>query len=774
MVRKFLEIQMTYNSLGVYFVGSYLPRRCGIATFTYDLAHAVGNEIGRENYRIAAINNRAEGYDYPEEVAFEINQNRINDYRLAADYVNYSGVDVVCLQHEFGIFGGPEGTYINHFLGNLKKPVLTTFHTVMREPSEEYRRALQGVAELSQGVVVMSRQAVEILNTVYGIPEHKIHFIHHGVPDVPFVDPNYYKDQFQVEGRFVILTFGLLSPNKGLETVIKGLPEVVKRFPNIAYIILGETHPEIKKVHGEEYRISLQRRVIRLGLEKHVFFHNRFVDLEELCEFMGACDIYITPYLSREQITSGTLGYALGMGKAVISTPYIYAREMLEDGRGKLIEFGDFRGLSQAVNHLIENELVRHQMRKKAYELGRTMVWSHIGRQYLKAFHEILESYQSRSGLELFQSKEFPQEPLPEINLNQVFRLTDDTGIIHHSLYGIPDRRHGYSTDDTAVALIVALMAYNQLRDENFLNVSNTYLSFLRYAQLETGRFRTEMNYARHFIQNDGDEDTWGKSIWSLGCAVHLAPMEGFRNLARELFERAISEMKMEQTLPKAYAILGLTFFLRKYAGATAVKRTLQSLADELAETYITLNTRSWFPEFVSYANAKIAHALLVAYKVLGNETYREIALDSLDSLIDITFAGDYFNFLGNDKSFEGRDDTSEKPVDAGYMVEALILAYEVTGKIRYRELARTAFDWFLGRNRLGVMLYDFSTGACYDGLGPHGLNLNQSAESALSFLLANLAVSEQQISTPMLSPEVSAYRLMKAPANEGSDFIKS
>jgi glycosyltransferase involved in cell wall biosynthesis len=748
-ITKLLE-QKNSRSVNVFFVSSYLPRKCGIATFTHDLTHAIGNEIGHSHYRITAINNRAEGYDYPDEVAFEIQQNRIGDYRLAADYVNYSDADIVCLQHEFGIFGGPEGTFINHFLGNLKKPVITTFHTVMNAPSDEYRRALQDTAELSHGVVVMSEQSIETLKTVYGIPEEKILFIHHGVPDVPFVDPNYHKDKFQVEGKFVLLTFGLLNPNKGIETVIKALPDVIKKFPNIAYIILGATHPEIKKCHGEEYRISLQRRVIRLGLEKHVFFYDRFVNFEELCEFIGACDIYITPYLSRDQSTSGTLAYALGMGKAVISTPYSYASEMLQDGRGILMEFGDFRGLARFITQSVENEVTRHQMRKKAYEFGRNMIWSRVAEDYLNAFERILGTFHARHDSDPFQFRKIQQEPLPEINLNQIFHLTDDTGIIQHSFYGIPDRRFGYSTDDAAIGLIVTLRAYSQLKDESFLNLSNVYLSFLRYAQLDTGQFQHKMNYGRQFTDDDWNEETLGKAIWSLGCAVYLAPKEGFRNLAREIFERAILDINLVKPLPKAYAIVGLASFLKKYVGATGVKKLLQTIADELAESISKNDSGPVILNKMEYGNAKIIHALLVADQKLGNPVYRNLALRSLDDLTQTSLKGDYFDFSSPVKAPE--EESIERPLDAGFMVEACILAFEITGEIRYQDLARIAFDWYLGRNRLGTNLFDFSTGACYDGIGPHGVNLNQGAESALAFLLANLAVSEQLILHPLLT----------------------
>lgn len=764
MTYRLPEFPDPAKKMSVYFLGSYLPRKCGIATFTYDLAHAVESEIGNGSCRIAAMNNRKEGYNYPPEVAFEINQNIIHDYRLAADYVNFSGADVVSLQHEFGIYGGPEGSYIQHFLAYLKKPVVTTFHTVLQEPPAPYLKSLQEVARLSQAIVVMSRKGCDTLQKVYGIPAEKIFFIHHGVPDVPFIDPNFYKDQFQVEGRFVILTFGLLSSTKGIETVIKALPDIIRHHPNVAYIVLGATHPEIKKIHGEEYRLSLQRRVLRLGLEKHVFFHNRFVELKELCEFIGACDLYVTPYLSREQITSGTLAYALGMGKAVVSTPYCYAREMLDNGRGLLFDFGNYKELAHTVCGLISNEIKRHQMRKKGYELGREMVWEKVARQYANVFRYALDNYRDQNQ---FQSHVLPQEPLPEINLEYLSRLTDNTGIIQHSVYGIPDRRFGYSTDDVGRALVVILTAYNQTRDEGLLGMADVYLSFLRYAQLPNGRFHNFMDYSRKFLDDEGGEDTLGRAIWGLGAAVNSAPTEGFRNLAREMFEKAIEDINLTYPMSRSYTILGLYGFLQRYSGATGIRRIMQVIADELVNSYKPITDGfKWFGGQVGYGPAKICQALLLAYKAVGCEAYKNIGLEALDSLTKATLCGEYFNFAGNEcwiDDKQGRTPPIEQPIDAGYMVEAYMLAYDITEDNRYLELARSAFEWFLGRNRLGLPLYDFSSGACHDGLECNSVNLNQGAESTICYLLANLAMQEHQI----MRPPVSSTNLsdLKAPA---------
>lgn len=745
----------------VFFVGNYLPRNCGIATFTYDLSQAIEEEIGKGSYRVVAMNNTPDGYDYPEQVSFEIHQNRIHDYRLAADYVNLSGVDIVSLQHEFGIFGGPEGAYINHFLSNLKKPVVTTLHTVLKSPDAAYRKALIDVAELSQALVVMSRQAERILTEVYQVPADKIFFIHHGIPDVPFIDPNFYKDQFQVEGRFVLLTFGLLNPNKGIELVLDALPEVVKNYPKVAYIILGATHPEVKRLRGEEYRLSLQRRVAKLGLESHVFFYNRFVEIQELCEFIGACDLYITPYRSKEQITSGTLAYALGMGKAVISTPYWYAEEMLAEERGVLVDFGDVQGMAHAITDLIEDEARRHQMRKRAYEFGRKMIWREVGREYLKIFQKVLAQVQKTPLRRAFEQTFTQPDPLPEVTLDHLCRLTDDTGLIQHATYGIPDRRHGYSTDDVGRGLVVALQFYDQYQESRALRLAEIYLSFLAYAQCEDGRFHGFMNYERKFIDEVGSEDTQGRALWGLGCAVSFGPYKRFQDFARELFEKAIQHLAMEHPRAIAYAILGCCYFLQKYGGATLIRRHLQSFADRLVEEYSKNNTKDWrwFHGALTYGNAKIPHALLAAYQATGIDRYREVGLESLDFLTEEVFNGDYFDLVGNARWYhrgEEKATFSQQPIDAGYLTEAYTLAYQLTRDPRYRDLAQGAFEWFLGRNCLGLPLYDFSRGACFDGIDPHGINQNQGAESILCFLLANLALSQKgMLRTLIKSPSL-------------------
>ncbi len=743
------SLQTRESNPKVFFVGNYLPRNCGIATFTYDLSQAIEEHLGKRSYRVVAINNVPEGYNYPEQVSFEINQNRIHDYRLAADYINFSGVDFVSLQHEFGIFGGTAGTYINHFLSNLKKPVITTLHTVLKEPDPIYRKALIDIAELSNALVVMSHQAERILKDVYGVREEKVFFVHHGIPDVPFVDPNFYKDRFNVEGRFVLLTFGLLNPNKGIELVLEALSEVVKKYPKVAYIILGATHPEVKRLRGEEYRLTLQRKVTKLGLEAHVFFYNRFVEIGELCEFIGACDLYITPYRSKEQITSGTLAYALGMGKPVISTPYWYAQEMLAEERGLLVEFGDVEGMSRAIIEMIEDEPRRHQMRKKAYEFGRKMVWREVGKEYLRVFQTVLDRIHQWPKQKVFEQTFAQQDVVPEMTLDHLCRLTDDTSIIQHATYGIPDRRHGYSTDDAGRALVVALQFYYQYREPRALKLAETYLSFLAYVQREDGRFHGFMSYDRKLMDEVGSEDAQGRALWGLGCAVRLGPNEQFQAFARELFEKAVQHLELHHPRAMAYALLGFWYFLQKYEGATAIRRLLVAFSDRLVEEYEKNREKDWrwFNGAITYGNAKIPQALLMAYQLTGTERYREVGLESLDFLTEEMYNGDYFNLVGNSRWYErGKEKAifSQQPIDAGYLTEAYVFAYQVTQDPRYLEWAQAAFEWFLGRNRMGVSLYDFSKGACFDGIDSHGINQNQGAESIICFLLANLALSQK------------------------------
>jgi glycosyltransferase involved in cell wall biosynthesis len=740
-------------------VSTYPPRACGIATFTSDLRRSLSDPNNRMQANVVALTGTPHALQYPDEVTFEIRQNHLSDYRLAAEYINFSGADVISLQHEFGIFGGADGRYILELLENLRSPVVTTLHTVLPEPPAGLRDTLIRVADLSDKLVVMNARAAPILTGVYGISPQKIEVIHHGVPDVPFIDPNYYKDHFGVEGRLVLLTFGLLSRNKGIEFMLEALPELVARHPEVVYIVLGATHPEVKRRQGEEYRLFLQRRVHELGLDEHVIFHDRYVSLEELCEFIGACDIYVTPYQAKDQIVSGTLAYAVGMGKAVVSTPYLYAAEVLDEGRGRLVEFGSSASMTNALVELVENEGERHQMRKRAYEYGRQMTWDQVSLRYQDLFEKAAATAPTRNwsrSLSRLRSLE-----LREIKLDHLERLTDDTGVIQHAIYSIPNRRSGYTTDDVARALVVVLLHYQQFADERALPLIAKYLSFVHYAQQPDGRFHNFMNYERQFIDEVGSEDTQGRALWGLGTAVAYGPSEGTRALAREVFERGLNRLKLSHPRALAYAICGLHAFLQRYDGAARVRKRLEVFAGKLADIYERSETSDWhwFGEEMTYANAKMPQAMLLAGQITGDERFLRIGRESLDFLLAQTYRDGQFDFPGNRgwlRRKKPRAIFGQQPIEAGYLAEVLMVAAEITGDQTYAGLANTAIEWLLGRNRLGARLYNMANGACSDGLDRRGPNLNQGAESVICCLLGLLSVSRQSEKLPVFETQLA------------------
>lgn len=734
-------------------IGNYLPRQCGIATFTTDLLTALAGEYPAGDCWAVVMNDVPEGYRYPDQVRFEVNQRMLAEYRLAADFLNMNRVEVVCLQHEFGIFGGENGSHVLDLLSNLRMPLVTTLHTVIQAPTAGQVAITRRIAQLSDRLVVMSRRAEQILQEVYGVPAGKIAMIHHGIPDVPFVDPNFYKDQYGVEGRKVILTFGLLSPGKGIETMIDALPAVVRQHPEAVYIVLGATHPHVKKNHGEAYRLALQRRARELGVGEHLIFHNRFVDLKELCEFLGAADIYVTPYLNKEQIVSGTLAYALGSGKATVSTPYWYAEEMLAGGRGRLVPFQDAAALAGQVNDLLAREVERHAMRKRAYTFCREMIWKEVARKYLELFSDVKRE-RERSPRPVFRIKtmeSFPRE-LPQPKLDHVIRLTDDVGILQHAKFIVPDRYHGYCTDDNARALIAVLLAKDMIPDsEAVTNLACTYMSFLHHAfNEENGRFRNFMGYDRRWLEEVGSEDSHGRAIWGLGEAVALAESADLRASARDVFEKALPAL-MEFNAPRtwAFALVGIHAYLRRYGGDSEVRRIREKLADRLFQQYRQNATDDWpwIEDIVTYANGKISQALIMSGRSQKNDEMMQAGLRSLAWLMKIqTDVKGYFVPIGNNGWYprggtKARFD--QQPIEALNMIEACREAYEATNDAKWLTRAQRCLEWYLGRNDLNAPLYDHKTGGCCDGLQANGPNRNQGAESSLVCFLALLNLNQ-------------------------------
>jgi glycosyltransferase involved in cell wall biosynthesis len=612
-----------YEGIGsVAVIGNYLPRQCGIATFTTDLVEALSLEAPDIDCWAAAMNDKPEGYDYPEKVRFEINQNKLSDYRVASQFLNISQTDIVSVQHEYGLFGGPAGSHLLKLLGDLRMPVVTTLHTVLKEPAPEYRAVMSKLADLSDKLVVMSRKAVDFLKEIYGISEEKIAFIHHGIPDTPFIDSSFYKDKFGVEGKKVLLTFGLLSPNKGIETVLQALPAVIKKHPDVVYIILGATHPHILKFQGDAYRIMLQQLVQKLHIGEHVIFQNRFVELKELCEFLGIADLYVTPYLEEAQITSGTLAYAMGTGKAVISTPYWYATEMLAEGRGRIVPFQNPDAMSKQIKGLFDNDIERHSIRKKAYTFTRVAVWKEVARKYLQIFTEVRQN-RTRNPRPRHSYVEnimaITNFELPEIKLNHLKALTDDTGILQHANYTIPDRTHGYCTDDNARALLVAAMGQKYLPTNGFgLDyLSGHYLGFLLYAYNdEKGRFRNFMTYSRQWMEEIGSEDAHGRAVWCLGKAVAFLDDPGHLAMSTTLFKNALKVVEdFHSPRAVAFCLVGMNAYLQKFSGDSDVRRIREVLAYKLFGQFNSNATDDWpwLEDALNYANGKLPHALLLS-----------------------------------------------------------------------------------------------------------------------------------------------------------------
>ena len=589
-----------------------------------------------------------------------------------------------------------------------------------------------------------------MLADIYGAPREKIVHIPHGIPDVPFVDPNFYKDKFGVEGRKVLLTFGLLSPGKGIEYVIQALPDIVQRFPQVTYVVLGVTHPHVKKKSGEEYRLGLQRLAEDLGVGDNVFFLNRFVELEELCQCIGAADIYVTPYLKKEQITSGTLSYALGAGKAVVSTPYWHAEELLADGRGRLVPFRDHGAIAKEVMDLLGDEVKCSAMRRQSYQYCRGMVWKETGKKYLNLCRKILKERATRPRIvsAFTEDREMVSE-LPEINLRHLKTLTDDTGILQHAKYATPNRNHGYTTDDNARALMTASRVLNLTGDESALDLLHVYLGFLMYAfNTERKRFRNFMSYERDWLEDVGSEDSHGRALWSLGETVASVTDQSVVSLCARLFNDALTPVE-DFTSPRslAFTLIGIHDYLRIFGGDATVKRVRETLARRLQAMFDNNASDEWpwCENDATYANAILPHALIMSGQWIPDSKMVETGLRALEWLLEIqTGDGEHLSVIGNNGWFvRGGEKATfdQQPIEAMTLLHACIEAYNMTQAKKWLSQAQRCFDWFLGRNDLGVAVYDFKTGGCRDALHPNGVNENQGAESTLAWMLALTAM---------------------------------
>ncbi len=747
-------------------IGNYLPRHCGIATFTTDLCAAISTECGSARLMALPVNDTEEGYDYPDRVRWSLAQDDVGSYQEAARFLNFNNIDMVCLQHEYGIFGGPAGSHILHLLRALKMPVVTTLHTVLREPNPDQLLVMQEIAELSDRLIVMSQLSSQFLQEIFKVPGSKIDMVPHGVPDLPFLDPNFYKERFGVEGKAVLVTFGLLSPNKGIENVIRALPQILSKHNNVAYIVAGATHPHILRREGDKYRASLQALAKEMGVESRVIFHNRFVSPEEMVEFIGAADIYITPYRHEAQVVSGTLAYALGAGKAIISTPYWHAIELLDDRRGALVPFQNPDAIAHKTIELLDTPAIRHAMRKRAYLFAREMVWKRVAQGYMESFSRVRSDRMENPKIQ-FSARLIERSlgQLPALNLNHLNQLTDDTGILQHAIFTIPNRREGYTTDDNARALILAVLLEHldmerlekdRLGKAGLLSpkFAGLYLSFLEHAfNPATGRFRNFLGYDRRWNETEGSEDCHGRALWALGTVLGRSQDRGLRGAAGRLFEFSLpAAVRFSSPRAWAYTLLGVQQYLTSYPGDRDAQKVQSTLSRRLLEMYESIRRPDWkwFENVLAYGNARLPQSLLLAGAACSDDRMVSAGLESLDWLSTVQHCEINHHFVPiGSQGFYRQDGEKarfdQQPIEAAGAVSACLQAYRLTGDNRWRDEAWSAFNWFLGDNDLQLPLYDSLTGGCLDGLHPDRANENQGAESTLSFLMALVEMQSLQ-----------------------------
>jgi glycosyltransferase involved in cell wall biosynthesis len=754
----------------VAFISSFPPRKCGIATFTSDLVTSVLSAAKGQLQPLVAAMRADNDLKYSDPVKFEIRQNVKSDYISAADYINFSNVDVVSVQHEFGLFGGNAGSYLSLLLNRLNAPIITTLHTVLSEPGPDYYQSLAEVCGASYQVITMNERGVDMLRDIYGVSSKKVELVPHGIPDLPFVDSNYYKHKFGMEGRKTILTFGLLSRNKGIEVMLKALPPIVKADPSVLYIVLGTTHPYVLKHDGESYRFSLQRIVKELGLQEHVIFHNRFVNDEELHNFLCAVDIYVTPYLNREQLTSGTLSFAVGTGKAVVSTPYWAAIELLADGRGKLVPFRDSAKLTEGIMEILQDDSLFYSLRRRAYDYGRSRTWPKMGQVYWKLFGAKKLPMRIAARTIPSAAEKISSIEVPEPSLAHLKKLTDDTGLYQHASFTIPNREYGYCTDDNARALLAMTRYYAQYPEPEAVRLFDIYLSFVLHSQNEDGTVRNFMNFDRTWLGDDPVNDALGRALWALGTVMANPPSASYLSVIKACFDKSVKHVEKQYPRGMAYSILGMSDYLKQFPGASDIKRQLEIAADGLVAQYEEngLADWHWFEDMLTYDNGVLPHALFVAGSTFEDKKYTKVAKKTCEFLLSNTFDGDHFSFVGNRGWYErgGTKATfDQQPIDAASMVMMLRAAWDATGNERYLTLQRKAFDWFLGENDLHIPLYDSRTKGCCDGLMPGGVNNNQGAESALVFLLSLLSIVESYTIVDKIKghPQVPLYRARPA-----------
>jgi len=773
-----LNSRKTRNVGKIAVIGNYLPRQCGIATFTTDLSQSLARELPIEKNLInIAMDDTQKGYDYPSQVKFRVRQDVQSDYFWAADYLNANQYDAAIVQHEYGIFGGEDGSHIIHMIKSLKMPVITNLHTVLEHPTDGQREVMKGLAKYSDRLLVMSKKAIDILTKVYGIDRQMIAFIPHGIPEAAFKAPGLFNTKLGLGNKDVILTFGLLGPDKGIESVIKAMPAIVAEHPNTLYLILGQTHPHVLGKSGDTYREGLQKLVTEMGMENHVMFHNNFVKLELLVQYLQTAKIYAIPYLKKEQITSGTLSYALGVGTAVVSTPFWHAEELLADGRGKLVPFNDSMEMAKAINHLLSNEHEREMMRFKGYQYSRSMIWKEVAQMHLELICEIKERKPLEKSKELGVQYTKSFDDLPEINLSHLKTMTDDTGLLQHAKYATPNFHHGYCVDDNARGLIAITQYYALRGEKEVLPLIQKYLAFLFYAfNNENGRFRNFMSYDRRWMELAGSEDSHARALWGLGSTVEEAPNSSIRNMAMRLFIEALPVVE-HFTSPRAwgYTVLGLQSYLSIYSGDITARKIRDDLAKKIYELFKNNASEdwNWCEDTATYANAILPHALIIAGKGIPDKEMFNTGIKALEWLLKVqTAPSGHLSIIGNNGWLNSNGNSSmfdQQPIEVKGLINACLDAYTETKDKKWIDESERCLSWFLGQNDLQLPVCDYKTGGCGDGLERQGVNGNQGAESTLAWVISLVKMHSAKASQLQLDKNI----WLKQTINTNSHSIK-
>ncbi len=737
------------DGLRIAFVGNALPRRCGIATFTCDLELAMRHLPEVAQTAIIAMCDPGGQYAFPPQVRWSVAQDDRGGYLAAADFINAQDFDVVCLQHEFGIYGGEAGEYILDLIAAVDAPLVTTLHTVLDQPNDGQRRVIEAIIAASARVVVMARKGRRILIDQYGADPAKILVIPHGIPEVPLVLPQYAKEKLGFAHHRIILTFGLISPNKGIETMIEAMLVVLAMVPDALYVVMGATHPALLRADGEAYRESLRAKVTALGLDGHVVFIDRFVERPELLDHIAMCDVYVTPYLVESQMTSGTLAYSHGLGRPVVSTPYWHAAELLEDGSGLLVPFADPDRLGLAVADLLTDDEARLAMGRKAYVASRAMTWANTASRYGEAFQTV------RRPVAL---------TLPPVDLSHLAVMCDDTGLFQHAVFAVPDRHHGYCIDDNARALLLcctlgATAASRPLID----TLRPRFAAFLQHGwNPDNGRFRNFLGYDRRWLEEAGSEDSHGRTLWALGRCARYREGGVMAPWASVLFASALHAVA-GFTSPRAWAftLLGLADYCLAHPRDHAAMHIRLDLGERLHQRLLACETGEWvwFEDRLTYDNARLCEALIITGKAVGRDDWTQAGLRALRWLIELqTAPAGYFRPVGSHGfllvSRAAPMPFDQQPIEACATVAACLAAMSVDASRLWLAEAHKAFAWFTGANDLGLSLIDPLDGSCRDGLHPDRANENRGAESLLAYLLALADMEQANPAHRLIQPE--------------------